>query len=58
MDGQAIWNQTLEMMQNQSEIPAGYEAFNRHTHVISNNIQMNVRSDPINNFIDPSENVK
>ena len=53
MDGQAIWNQTLEMMQNQSEIPAGYEAFNRHTHVISNNIPMNVRSDPINNFIDP-----
>ena len=53
MDGQAIWNQTLEMMQNQSEIPAGYEAFNLNTHVISNNIPMNVRSDPINNFIDP-----
>ena len=58
MDGQAMWNQTLDMMQNQSQIPAGYEAFNLNTNVISNNIPTNVRSDPTNNFINPSENVK
>lgn len=51
MDGQMMWNQSLAMMQNQSQLVHGYERLILNQNITSTNThnEINVQSEAVNN---------